>query len=124
MGELGVGNGECGAQPAPYFPLPIPYSLKQRNFRYCDIAPKANIILVKVLNDNGENLESSLRFALSRIYDFCTLSDDVELCLRLNLRGLQGWYAPDAKAGHRFSATTGAARTSRRMTSESTAGAG
>lgn len=41
-----------------------------------DIAPKANIVLVKVLNDNGENLESSLRFALSRIYEFCTPSDD------------------------------------------------
>ena len=39
-----------------------------------DIAPEANIVLVKVLNDNGENLESSLRYALNRIYEYCTIS--------------------------------------------------
>lgn len=41
-----------------------------------------------------------------RFFCYC---DDVELCLRLNLRGLSGWFAPAAKAGHRFSSSTGAA---------------
>jgi GT2 family glycosyltransferase len=39
-----------------------------------------------------------------RFFCYC---DDVELCLRLTLRGRTGWFAPAARASHRFSASTG-----------------
>ena len=39
-----------------------------------------------------------------RFFCYC---DDVELCLRLGLRGRAGWFAPAARASHRFSASTG-----------------
>ncbi|HEX3694493.1 MAG TPA: glycosyltransferase family 2 protein [Polyangia bacterium] len=37
---------------------------------------------------------------------FC-YCDDVELCLRLNLLGYSGWFAPAARSSHRFSASVG-----------------
>jgi GT2 family glycosyltransferase len=39
-----------------------------------------------------------------RFFCYC---DDVELCLRLGLRGRPGWFAPAARVSHRFSASTG-----------------
>jgi GT2 family glycosyltransferase len=39
-----------------------------------------------------------------RFFCYC---DDVELCLRLGLRGRPGWFAPAARVAHRFSASTG-----------------
>jgi GT2 family glycosyltransferase len=39
-----------------------------------------------------------------RFFCYC---DDVELCLRLTLRGRGGWFAPTARVSHRFSASTG-----------------
>jgi GT2 family glycosyltransferase len=39
-----------------------------------------------------------------RFFCYC---DDVELCLRLGLRGGSGWFAPAARVSHRFSASTG-----------------
>jgi GT2 family glycosyltransferase len=41
-----------------------------------------------------------------RFFCYC---DDVELCLRLGLYGYSGWYAPEARVAHHFSATTGSA---------------
>lgn len=43
------------------------------------IAPKAHVFLVKVLNDDGENLESSLRYALNCISEACSRSSEIDL---------------------------------------------
>ena len=41
-----------------------------------------------------------------RFFCYC---DDVELCLRLNLAGYTGWFAPAARVAHHFSASAGSA---------------
>jgi len=41
-----------------------------------------------------------------RFFCYC---DDVELCLRLGLYGYTGWYAPEARVAHHFSAAAGSA---------------